>query len=55
MSNVIKFGPMLQAIILNPKLLEQIKKEEVEAKKWEAKMDAKIKKEKNGNEQRKVD
>lgn len=47
MHNVITFNdtPMeLQAVILNPKLLKIIRQQEAENKKFEAKMDAKIKK-----------
>lgn len=44
MNNIINFNGM-QAVILNPKMLEEIKKQEVKAKEWEAKMDAQIKKE----------
>jgi len=42
MDNILIFGNMLQAVILNPKLLEQIKKEEAKNREFEAEMDAKI-------------
>ena len=45
MDNILIFGNMLQAVILNPKLLEQIKKEEAKNKAFEAEMDKLIKKE----------
>lgn len=44
MNNIINFNGM-QAIILNPKLLALLEKQEKENKKFEEKMDRQIKKE----------